>query len=82
MITRSSVAAELFELAREIADFANEATETLSFGEYADLMEAEAKLKAYGDLLTSRNWKLFVREELDNAQGLLQDIREQNGGTS
>jgi hypothetical protein len=76
------VATALFELAREIADFANEQTECLNFEEYGGLMELEAKLLAYGNLLTALNRDQFLDDEIADAVSCLDYLRERIGAKS
>lgn len=78
----SPIAETLFGLAREIADFANEQTERLNFEEYSDLMELEAKLLAYGNLLTAFNRDQFLDDEIEEAFDHLDYVRERIGATS
>ena len=72
----------LFDLAKEIADLANDETERLSFEEYADLMECETKLLAYGNLLMVPDRDAFLKEAIEGAADLLAFMRERIGSTS
>ena len=66
----------LFDLAKEIADLANDETERLSFEEYADLMECETKLLAYGNLLHSSDRNGLINEAIKEARGHIDYLRE------
>jgi uncharacterized membrane protein len=76
------LARRLFALAREIGDFANEATERLSFDDYATLTELEAKLLAFANLLSVTDREAFLAEELSEAAEMLQWLRDRTGDGS
>jgi hypothetical protein len=83
------IAVTLFELAAEFADFSNDHTELLDFEQYADLQEAEVKLRAYGNLFSTFNRELFLRDEINEAAAALeyhrsrieQRLANREGGT-
>jgi len=66
----------LFGLAKEIADFADEQTEHLSYEEYATLMEYEAKLLAFANILSAFNRNAFLEEEIAEAIACLEDLQQ------
>jgi len=57
----------LTDLAEAIAGLAEERTEDLPYGEHADLMELEARLRAYAELLLAVDRDAFVQAELQQA---------------
>lgn len=67
---------KLFALAQKAADFANEQTETLNFGDYATVCEIETKLLAYGNLLETDNRKAFLNDEIRIAEETLATFRQ------
>ena len=75
-------AESLFGIAREIVDFANEYTEHLSFEDYSMLMELEAKLLAFANLLSVHDRESFLAEELADAIETLQWLRQRLPGES
>lgn len=53
---------------------ANNETERLDFEDYASLQEWEAKLNAYGNLLSSSNPEQFLTQEIADAEDFLSFI--------
>lgn len=49
--------------------------EHLSYDEYTCLLEYEAKLNAYGNLLTAKKPAVFLRHELNDAKAFLRCTR-------
>ncbi len=70
------IAEKLFSLAQKAADFANEQTETLNFGDYATVCEIETKLLAYGNLLETDNREAFLNDEIRMAEETLATFRQ------
>ena len=66
----------LFGLAKEIADFADEQTENLNYEDYAALIEYEAKLLAFGNVLSAYNRDKFLEEEIGEAMDCLEHLRQ------
>jgi len=73
---RTPTTETLFGLAKEIADFADEQTEHLNFEDYAALMEYEAKLLAFGNVLSASNQQTFLEEEIGEAMDCLEHLRQ------
>ena len=69
----------LFELAKEIADFADANYERLG-EDYDELLQCELKLLAFGNLLAAFNRDAFLQEEIDDAYELLHHFRQKIGG--
>lgn len=61
--THQHLAASLVALAEEIAHFADAATERLPYGEHADLMEMETRLRSYAELLAADDPVTFLTEQ-------------------
>jgi hypothetical protein len=72
----SLLAAQLFALANEISRYADEHTEWLNFGEYADLCEYETKLLAFGNLYESSNPHSYLQGELEAASEHFNTVKE------
>lgn len=65
-------AAQLFELADELAAFGNAWTEKQSFEDYDSLREQESKLVAYANLLSTFNIDGFLDDEITASVRLMQ----------
>lgn len=66
----------LFGLAKEIADFADEETEHLSYEDHTALLEYETKLLAFGNVLGASNRKAFLQEEINEAMDCLEQLKK------
>jgi len=70
------LAARVFSLAKEYyAQMSNDDAEHLSYDEYTNLLEYEAKLNAYGNLLSAKQPARFLRHELNDAKAYLRCTR-------
>lgn len=67
-------AESLYDLAREIAEFADAATEVLCYEDHTELLTLEAKLLAYAQLLTVLDRKTFLECEFHAAEQMLDAI--------
>ena len=72
----SPISNRLFSLAAELAEFADDFTERLSFEDYATVTELETKLLAFGNLLETRDSETFLNSELREAEELLEWLRQ------
>ena len=68
MTQLSNIAIELFTLSHKFSRFANDHSEWLNFGEYADLCELETKFLAFGNLLETSDPITFLHEEIASAK--------------
>lgn len=75
------LASSLFELAGRFYRLANDETERLSFDDYANLQEWEAKLNAYGNLLAAANAEQFLKQELVDAEECLSFVASRVGAS-
>lgn len=66
---------KLLDLSRDLAEFADEHTESLSFEDYAMLTEQETNLMAYANLLSSFNADAFLEDQVREAEELLSWMR-------
>ncbi|TWT86722.1 hypothetical protein Mal64_35510 [Pseudobythopirellula maris] len=73
------VADRLLRLAGRVEDFLDGATETLCFEEYDALRETETKLRAFANLLVTRDTDHFLRDELSVASEVLEHLRDRLG---
>jgi len=74
--TLSPLGERLFTLSKAAAEFANEQTESLNFGDYATVCEIETRLLAYGNLLESSEQEAFLEDELRIAEETLTTFRQ------
>jgi len=70
----SPLASNILALAGRFYRLANRETERLDFDDYANLQEWEAKLNAYGNLLSSSNVDQFLTQEMADAEEFLSFI--------
>lgn len=68
------LASSIFALAGRFYRLANDETERLDFEDYASLQAWEAKLNAYGNLLSSSNAEQFLTQEMADAEDFLSFI--------
>ena len=69
----------LFELAGRFYRLANAETERLSFEDYEGLQEWEAKLNAYGNLLSTPDAVQYLKREIADAENFLSFIASRLG---
>ena len=70
------LATRVFALAKEYYRLCSDTdAEHLSYDEYTNLLEAEAKLNAYGNLLSAKDPATFLRHELNDAKAYLRCTR-------
>lgn len=70
------LAARVFALAKEYyAQMSNDDAEHLSYDAHTNLLEYEAKLNAYGNLLSAKQPAKFLRDELKDAKDYLRCTR-------
>ena len=72
---RSVYTQQLWILAGELAEFADQQTEQLDFETYAAISEYETKLLAYADLLSISDPAHFLHEELQSVREFLEETR-------
>lgn len=70
------LAARIFALAKEYyALMSDTDAEHLSYDEYTNLLDYEAKLNAFGNLLMAKHPAKFLRHELNDAKAYLRCTR-------
>jgi len=70
------LAARIFALAKEYYRLYSDIdAELLSYDEYTNLLDYETKLNAFGNLLTVRDVRKFLRDELKDARCYLRCTR-------
>ena len=71
----SALVVELFELADEFLNFANEFTETLNFEDYDSVNAWETKLVAFANMLFTPDREGLARDEIVSAREFLRWLR-------
>lgn len=70
------LAARIFALAKEYYRlYSDTDADLLSYDEYSNLLDYETKLNAFGNLLTVRDVRQFLRDELKDARCYLRCTR-------
>ncbi len=70
------LASRTFALAKEFYRlYSDSDAELLSYDEYTNLLDYETKLNAFGNLLTVRDVRKFLRHELNDAKAYLRCTR-------
>jgi len=72
---RTAFTQQLWTLASELAEYADQQTEQLDFETYAAVSEYETKLLAYAELLSISDPAQFLQKELLSARQFLEESR-------